>query len=315
MRRHGGTIVMAYGFKRRDFKKMRALLAAAGIFVPDMTRLKRCGLFGGAMSKRERLRRAKKKYSVYPIGDGEKKRKKARSSDKKGAHDGTRTHVGMSKRLDLHSKEQESTSHQAALVIGGINLINTRTYIGNMQGGETRRSERENAQRHGCNSESERRSRRVAGISISNGQRAAGSAVLCSARSAPHGQIWPSKRRGIAVSHRRCATDQKKDRAAEGTQGAATHGREEQPTRRENGHAKRHWGRDCQCTWRHLIRKPAKPTGTRHEICTWGEPTRPGVGSPSRKRHTQCVKHNRKGHCGNKSENREGTNNGGAAVS
>jgi hypothetical protein len=77
----------------------------------------------------------RKKYSVYPIRDGEKVIKKARSSDKKGAHDGTRTNVGMSKRLDLHSKEQESTSHQAALVIGGINLINTRT-CANMQGGK-----------------------------------------------------------------------------------------------------------------------------------------------------------------------------------
>jgi hypothetical protein len=54
-------MVMAHGLKRRDFKKMRALLAAAGICVPDMTRLKRCGFFGGAMSKRERLRRAKEK--------------------------------------------------------------------------------------------------------------------------------------------------------------------------------------------------------------------------------------------------------------
>jgi hypothetical protein len=77
MRRHGGTMVMTYGVK------MRVLLAAAGIFVPDMTHLKRCGFFGGAMSKRERLRRAKKKDSVYPIGDGENKIKKARSSDKK----------------------------------------------------------------------------------------------------------------------------------------------------------------------------------------------------------------------------------------
>jgi hypothetical protein len=51
--------------------------------------------------------------------------------------------VGMSKGLDLHSKERESTSHQAALVIGGINLINTRHQdMGNMQGGETRRSEK-----------------------------------------------------------------------------------------------------------------------------------------------------------------------------
>ena len=39
----------------------------------------------------------------------------------------------------------------------------------------------------------------------------------------------------------------------------------------------------------HLIRKPAKLTGTRNEICTWAEPTRPGVVSPSRKRHTQYV--------------------------
>jgi hypothetical protein len=53
-------------------------------------------------------------------------------------------------------------------VIGGINLINKHQDMGNMQGGETRRLERENAQRHGCNSESERRSRRVA--DINNGQ-------------------------------------------------------------------------------------------------------------------------------------------------
>jgi hypothetical protein len=26
--------------------------------------------------------------------------------------------------------------------------------------------------------------------------------------------------------------------------------------------------------WRHLVRKPAKLTGTRRELCTWGEPTR-----------------------------------------
>jgi hypothetical protein len=47
-----------------------------------------------------------------------------------------------------------------------------------------------------------------------------------------------------------------------------------------------------------------------------GGGTKPGVGSLSRKRHTQCVEHNRKGHCGNnKSENRKGANNGGGAVS
>jgi hypothetical protein len=80
-------MAMAYGLKRRDFKKMRALLAAAGICVPDMTHLKRCGFFGGAMSKRERFRRAKGgKKSVYPIGDGEKekKRKKKGAQTKKG---------------------------------------------------------------------------------------------------------------------------------------------------------------------------------------------------------------------------------------
>jgi hypothetical protein len=48
----------------------------------------------------------------------------------------------------------------------------------------------------------------------------------------------------------------------------------------------------------HLIRKPAKLTGARarHELCTWGEPTRPGVGGLSRKHHTQCVEHNRTRH-------------------
>jgi hypothetical protein len=44
-------------------------------------------------------------------------------------------------------------------------------------------------------------------------------------------------------------------------------------------------------------------------------PTKPGVGSLSRKRYTQYVEHNRKGHRGNKSENRKGTNNGGGDVS
>jgi hypothetical protein len=52
----------------------------------------------------------------------------------------------------------------------------------------------------------------------------------------------------------------------------------------------------------HLIRKPAKLTGAGHELCTWGEPTRPGVGSLSRKRHTQCVEHNRKGRLRKQSE-------------
>jgi hypothetical protein len=45
----------------------------------------------------------------------------------------------------------------------------------------------------------------------------------------------------------------------------------------------------------HLIRKPAKLTGARHELCTWGEPTRPGVCGLSRKRHTQYVEQIRNG--------------------
>jgi hypothetical protein len=106
---------------------------------------------------------------------------------------------------------------------------------------------------------------------------------------APHGLIWP-KRRDIAVSHRSWAADIKIDRATERIQGTATRGRSSpHGTRRGNGHAKRHWGRDCQCTWKHLIRKPAKLTGARHELFKRGEPTRPGVGSPSRKRYTQLT--------------------------
>jgi hypothetical protein len=39
--------------------------------------------------------------------------------------------------------------------------------------------------------------------------------------------------------------------------------------------------------WRHLIRKPAKLTGTRRELCIWGGGLpEPGVGSLSRKRYT-----------------------------
>ena len=45
IRRHGGTVLMTYGVQREDFKKIRNLLAAEGIFVPDMTHLKRCGFF------------------------------------------------------------------------------------------------------------------------------------------------------------------------------------------------------------------------------------------------------------------------------
>jgi hypothetical protein len=36
---------MIHGVQRKDFKKIRILLAAEGIFVPDMTHPKRCGFF------------------------------------------------------------------------------------------------------------------------------------------------------------------------------------------------------------------------------------------------------------------------------
>ena len=45
IRRHGGTVLVIYGVQRKDFKKIRILLAAEGIFVPDMAHLKRCGFF------------------------------------------------------------------------------------------------------------------------------------------------------------------------------------------------------------------------------------------------------------------------------
>jgi hypothetical protein len=64
-------------------------------------------------------------------------------------------------------------------------------------------------------------------------------------------------------------------------------------------------------------RRSSPGSGTSY-VCTWvvtrGEPIRPGVGGLSRKRYTQCVEQHRKGHCGNKSEDRKGTNNGGGAV-
>jgi hypothetical protein len=42
-----------------------------------------------------------------------------------------------------------------------------------------------------------------------------------------------------------------------------------------------------------------------------GSPQEPGVGSPSRKRYTQYVEHNRKGHPAGAGEDRKGTYNGG----
>jgi hypothetical protein len=45
IRRHGGPVFRRYGVQRKDFKEIRILLAAEGIFVQDMTHLKRCGFF------------------------------------------------------------------------------------------------------------------------------------------------------------------------------------------------------------------------------------------------------------------------------
>jgi hypothetical protein len=162
--------------------------------------------------------------------------------------------------------------------------------------------------RHGCNSESKRRSRRVADIKNGQNKEQAKKERTQGRRGAPaphggrklkagnnpnsvrYGRVAPQ----LGGRHKSWLTERQREHREQQPAGGA------QPTRRGNGHAKRHWGRDCQCTWRHLIRKPAKLTGARHELCTWGEPTRPGVSSPSRTRHTQCVEHNRKGHCGNK---------------
>jgi hypothetical protein len=81
------------------------------------------------MSKRERLRRAKKKYSVYPIGgDGRKKKRAMGLAPKKGPTMGLVTHVGIRKGLDLNNKEQEITGHQAAPVTGRTDLIYTRQH-------------------------------------------------------------------------------------------------------------------------------------------------------------------------------------------
>jgi hypothetical protein len=58
----------------------------------------------------------------------------------------------------------------------------------------------------------------------------------------------------------------------------------------------------------------SKSFGSQVPVREWREPTRPGVGSLSRKRYTQYVEQNRTGHCGNKSENQKETYNGGGAV-
>ena len=106
MRRHGGTAVMIYGVKRKDLKKMRVLLAAADIFVPDMTHLKGADSLGVRCSSEKDCAEQRKKIPY--IRSETEKMEKPGVWPKKGAHDGTRTrtHVGMIKRLDLRNKGQ-----------------------------------------------------------------------------------------------------------------------------------------------------------------------------------------------------------------
>jgi hypothetical protein len=63
--------------------------------------------------------------SVHPIGDGNKITKPG-ARTKKGAHNGTRTHVGMSKRLDLRIRTGKHEPSSCACDRGHISLINTR---------------------------------------------------------------------------------------------------------------------------------------------------------------------------------------------
>jgi hypothetical protein len=61
-----------------------------------------------------------------------------------------------------------------------------------------------------------------------------------------------------------------------------------------------------------LIRKTCKTHRVQalRVMCTSGEPTRPGVGSPSRKRHTQYVEHN----CGREGLQEQGGTRRGSAM-
>jgi hypothetical protein len=76
--------------------------------------------------------------------------------------------------------------------------------------------------------------------------------------------------------------------------------RPERPNAIPNGHDVKHAPRlDSQCH-RYCRAPKRRKNGVRGfagvELCTWREPTRPGVGSLTRKRHTQYVEQNRKGH-------------------
>jgi hypothetical protein len=119
----------AQNIGEEDVKNVRAVLCTNDIYAANMMDMDIDAMgfraLGGIrmrpMEQRERNR--------FRISD-RRRRRKAKSQkfvQKEVAHDGTRTHVGMSKRLDLIIKDQEGTSHQATHVIGGINVINTGT--------------------------------------------------------------------------------------------------------------------------------------------------------------------------------------------
>jgi hypothetical protein len=89
------------------------------------------------------------------ISDRRREEKKSQGlGPKKGAHDGTRTHVGMSKRLDLHSKERESTEPSSyacnrahkSYIYHRMELIGSpeagRTQVGSQRGYKTRSEKR-----------------------------------------------------------------------------------------------------------------------------------------------------------------------------
>ena len=100
-------------------------------------------LWGCDVQARKIAQSKKNKHTVYPIGDGEKKRKESQKPRQKRAPRCDSNPRGYEQ--GIGPAQQRTGKHepsQAALVIGRINLINTRQDIGNMQGGETRRSER-----------------------------------------------------------------------------------------------------------------------------------------------------------------------------
>jgi hypothetical protein len=125
----------------------------------------------------------------------------------------------------------------------------------------------------------------------------------------PNGEIT------TAVSHRSWAADIQIDRATERTQGTATRGRSSPhgaETATQSGIGAEI--ADCQCTWRHLIRTPAKLTGARHEHMYMGGAHQTWWGGLSRKRHIQYVEYNRTRHLRKQGRDRKEASNGGHVV-